>query len=68
MAKNPKKPGARETSARDRCPKCGEPGEANARLVVCVTCGGEGFDSYCMSGGVGTECTDCESGADDDDD
>lgn len=68
MAAKNKRPGAREQSARDRCPKCGEPGESNARLLVCVTCGAEGFDSCCMSGGVGTECVDCEEGPDDDDD
>lgn len=62
-----KKPGAKETSARDRCPMCGEPMKADAKLLTCVTCGGEGGDDCCMSAGVGTECTDCQQGDEDED-
>jgi hypothetical protein len=68
MAKKGKKPGAPETSARDRCPICNEPIEGgDGGLIECVSCGRSGSDTCCMGGGVGTECVECEESDDDTD-
>lgn len=45
----------------DDCPKCSRPLLEDDVVICCSECGEEGCTEYCIPGGRGTACVDCES-------
>lgn len=50
------------------CDNCGMPVSSEFGTVACSDCGDERCVEFCIPGGVGTECVDCEGMDDDEDD
>jgi hypothetical protein len=64
MLSDPRRDDTPVTVRGEDCPMCGAAMAADDEVITCSECGGEGCTEYCIPGGRGTACVDCESDGD----